>query len=149
MYWISSHGETTGGDLPPLGLGMWLTTPHHKEKQVNYDWMDSLYKQPKWQNMDMRFGTWHIRTLYGGGGDSLMTFSRELSRYRLDLVGVQEVRWEGNGTVPLGEYTFSMVRKMRTFNCVQVFLYIRESYHCYQLHTKCYQISFYHSYIHT
>jgi hypothetical protein len=24
----------------------------------------------------------------------------------LDLVGVQEVRWEGDGTEPAGEYTF-------------------------------------------
>jgi exonuclease III len=58
--------------------------------------------------MDMRFGTWNIRSLYRVG--SLMTISRELSRYRLDLVGVQEVRWEvrweGSGTVPTGEYTF-------------------------------------------
>jgi hypothetical protein len=38
---------------------------------------------------------------------TLMTVSRELSRYRLDLVGVQEVRWEGSGTAPAGEYTFS------------------------------------------
>jgi hypothetical protein len=35
-----------------------------------------------------------------------MTVSRELARYRLDLVGVQEVRWEGGGTEPAGEYTF-------------------------------------------
>jgi hypothetical protein len=35
-----------------------------------------------------------------------MTVSRELSRYRLDLVGVQEVRWEGSGTAPAEEYTF-------------------------------------------
>jgi exonuclease III len=35
-----------------------------------------------------------------------MTVSRELSRYRLDLVGVQEVRWEGGGTTPAGEHTF-------------------------------------------
>jgi hypothetical protein len=35
-----------------------------------------------------------------------MTVSRELSRYRLDLVGVQEVRWDGSGTVPAGEYIF-------------------------------------------
>jgi hypothetical protein len=35
-----------------------------------------------------------------------MTVSRELSRYRLDLVGVQQVRWEGSGTVLAGEYTF-------------------------------------------
>jgi hypothetical protein len=37
----------------------------------------------------------------------LMTVSGELSRNRLDLVGVQEVRWEGSGTVPAGEYIFS------------------------------------------
>jgi hypothetical protein len=35
-----------------------------------------------------------------------MTVSRELSRYRLGLVGVQEVRWEGSGTTPAGVYTF-------------------------------------------
>jgi hypothetical protein len=34
-----------------------------------------------------------------------MTVSRELARYKLDLVGVQEVRWEGGGTEPAGEYT--------------------------------------------
>jgi hypothetical protein len=31
---------------------------------------------------------------------------RELARYKLDLVGMQEVRWEGGGTEPAGEYTF-------------------------------------------
>jgi hypothetical protein len=37
-----------------------------------------------------------------------MTVSRELARYKLklDLVGVQEVTWEGGGTEPAGEYTF-------------------------------------------
>jgi hypothetical protein len=29
-----------------------------------------------------------------------------LARYKLDLVGVQEVRWEGGSTEPVGEYTF-------------------------------------------
>jgi exonuclease III len=46
----------------------------------------------------MRFGTWNIRSLYRV--DTLITVSRELYRYRLDLVGVQEVRWEGSGTAP-------------------------------------------------
>jgi hypothetical protein len=31
-----------------------------------------------------------------------MTVSRELARYKLDLVGVQEVRWESSGTEPCG-----------------------------------------------
>jgi hypothetical protein len=49
----------------------------------------------------MRFGTWKIRNLYRVG--SLMTVSRELSRYKLDLVGVQEVRWEVSGIASAGE----------------------------------------------
>jgi hypothetical protein len=35
-----------------------------------------------------------------------MTVSRKLSKYMLDLVGVQNVRWEGSSTEPAGEYTF-------------------------------------------
>jgi hypothetical protein len=54
--------------------------------------------------MDMIFGTWNVRSLYRVG--SLMTVSRELARYKLDLMGVQEVRWEGSGNEPTGDYTF-------------------------------------------
>jgi hypothetical protein len=32
--------------------------------------------------------------------------SEEPSKYRFELVGVQEVNWEGSGTEPAGEYTF-------------------------------------------
>jgi hypothetical protein len=52
----------------------------------------------------MRFGTWNVRSLYRAG--SLKTVSRELARYKLNLVGVQEVTWEGGGIEPAGEYTF-------------------------------------------
>jgi hypothetical protein len=52
----------------------------------------------------MIFGIWNVRSLYKAG--SLMTVSRELSKYELDLVEVQEVRWEGGGNEPAGEYTF-------------------------------------------
>jgi hypothetical protein len=61
--------------------------------------MDFFDKGPRQRNTDMRFGIWNIRSLYRVG--SLMTVSRELSRYRLDLVGVQE----GSSTIPAGEYT--------------------------------------------
>jgi hypothetical protein len=54
--------------------------------------------------MDLRIGLWDVRSLYKVG--SLITVSRELSKYRLDLVGVQEVRWEGGGIEPAGEYTY-------------------------------------------
>jgi exonuclease III len=52
----------------------------------------------------MRFGTWNVRSLYRSG--SLKTVARELAKYKLDLVGVQEVRWDKEGTVRAGEYTF-------------------------------------------
>jgi hypothetical protein len=64
--------------------------------------------------MDLRYGMGNVRSLYRVG--SLMTVSRELARYKLDLVGVQEVRWEGGGTEPTGEYTFFMEREMRIMN---------------------------------
>jgi hypothetical protein len=51
----------------------------------------------------MRFGTWNLRSLYRSG--SFMTVARELARYILDLVGVQEVRWDKGGTVRAGECT--------------------------------------------
>jgi hypothetical protein len=34
-----------------------------------------------------------------------MAILREMSKYKLDLVGVQEVRWEGD-VIEAGEYTF-------------------------------------------
>jgi hypothetical protein len=54
--------------------------------------------------MDMRFVTWKIKRLYKVS--SLISVTRELSQYRLDLVTVQEVRWEGSGAKPAGKYTF-------------------------------------------
>ena len=35
-----------------------------------------------------------------------MAAARELARYKLDLVGVQEVRWEKEGTLKAGDYSF-------------------------------------------
>jgi hypothetical protein len=40
-----------------------------------------------------------------------MRVAKELSKYKLDLVRVQEIRWDRGGTEPAGEYTFSMERK--------------------------------------
>jgi exonuclease III len=54
--------------------------------------------------MDMRFGTWNVRSMYRAG--SLRVVAEEISKYKLDLVGLQEVRWGGGGTETAGEYTF-------------------------------------------
>jgi hypothetical protein len=65
--------------------------------------MDSLDKRPKLKKMDMRFGTWNVRSLYRAG--SFMTVVKEISIYKLDLVGVQVI-WDRGVTEPAGEYTF-------------------------------------------
>jgi hypothetical protein len=41
---------------------------------------------------DMRFGIWDVRSLYRSG--SLITVARELAGYKLDLLGIEEVRWD-------------------------------------------------------
>ena len=49
-------------------------------------------------------GTWNVRSLYRAG--SIQAAARELARYKLDLVGVQEVRLDKGGTVRAGDYNF-------------------------------------------
>jgi hypothetical protein len=66
--------------------------------------MDSLDKQLKLKKEDMRFRTWNVRSLYRAG--LLRTVAEEISKYKLDLVGVQEVRWDRGVTEPEGKYTF-------------------------------------------
>jgi hypothetical protein len=66
-------------------------------------WTDSLDKRPR-RKMDMRFGTWNVRSMNRAG--SLRAVGEQISKYKLDLVGVQEVRWDGGGTEQAGEYTF-------------------------------------------
>ena len=41
---------------------------------------------------DIVLGSWNVTSLYRAG--SLMAAARVLARYKLDLVGVQEVRWD-------------------------------------------------------
>ena len=53
---------------------------------------------------DIVLGTWNVRSLYRAG--SLAAVTRELARYKLDLVGVQEVRLDKGGTVRAGDYNF-------------------------------------------
>jgi hypothetical protein len=44
----------------------------------------------------------HVRSRYWSG--SLTTVAREIARYKSDLVGVQEGRWDQGGSVRAGDY---------------------------------------------
>jgi exonuclease III len=77
--------------------------------------------------MDMRFGTWNVRSLYRAG--LLRTVVEEISKFKLDLVGIQEVRWDRGGTKPAGGYKFFYGRENENHELgTGFFLYIRESY---------------------
>ncbi len=53
---------------------------------------------------DILLGMWNSRSLYRAG--SLTVAARELARRKLDVVGVQEVRWDKGGTVRGGDWNF-------------------------------------------
>jgi len=57
-----------------------------------------------WYERGLRFGTCNIRSLYRSG--LLTIVARELAKYKLDLVSVQEVRREKGSTVRAGNYIF-------------------------------------------
>jgi exonuclease III len=76
--------------------------------------------------MDMRFGTWNVRSLCRSG--SVKTVARELGKYKLDLVGVQEVRWDKRGTERAEDYTFFYGAGNEGQQLGTGFLCIRESY---------------------
>jgi exonuclease III len=52
----------------------------------------------------MRFGTWNVRSLYRVG--AIKSVVGKLEKYKSDLVGVQEVRWEGERYQTADNYTF-------------------------------------------
>ena len=66
-------------------------------------WTDTLVR-PKQRKRDMRFGTLSVRSLYRAR--SFTAAARELARYKSDLVGMQEVRWDREGSVRAGDYNF-------------------------------------------
>jgi hypothetical protein len=66
------------------------------------------------------FGTWNARSLYRSG--SITTVTRELTRYKLDLAGTQEGRWDIRSTVRPADYILSMEKKLKSSNRSRMFV---------------------------
>ena len=63
---------------------------------------------------------WNVRSLYRAGS---LTAA---ARYKLDLVGVQEVMWDREGTVRIGDCNFFYGKGNEIINWEQDFLYTTE-----------------------
>ena len=64
---------------------------------------DNPFVQSKQLKRDIRFSTRNVRSLCRSGS---LSDSCQGIRYRLDLMGVQEVRWDKGCTVRVGDYIF-------------------------------------------
>ena len=53
-----------------------------------------------------RFGSWDVRSIYKAFSLTAAAAARESARYKLDLMCVQESRWDKGGTVRAGDYNF-------------------------------------------
>jgi hypothetical protein len=84
----------------PLTVKIFIVTTFFKAPRT---WNDSLARPKQWKK-DLRFGTWNVRSLCRLG--AIRSVVGELEKYKLDLVAVQEVRWEREGYQTADNYTF-------------------------------------------
>jgi hypothetical protein len=52
----------------------------------------------------MRYGAWNVRRLYRSS--SLTTAARELAKYKLDIMGVHDVRWDIRCNATAADFVF-------------------------------------------
>jgi hypothetical protein len=97
IYRISSRGGREGMFIQLEGWARYLqlltlkTGLIMKRIHVSQAWTEPLVRPKQWKR-DVRFSTWNVRSLCRSG--SLPTVARELARYKLDLLGAQEVSWD-------------------------------------------------------
>ena len=105
----------TKGSPSAWGLGDVLTIPLRKMYHVtkrsdrNRTRTDRLVRLQQTKT-DMRFGTWYFTSHYRSGSLTAAA-ARELARYKLYLLGVQEFKWDKCGTVREEDYNFFYVKE--------------------------------------
>jgi len=81
-------------------------------------WTDLLVRHKEWKS-DVRFGAWNVGSLYRSG--SITAAARELTRCKLDLAGVKEVKRDKEGTVTLEIIFFSVEKETKVINRNTIF----------------------------
>jgi hypothetical protein len=75
--------------------------------------IDPLVRPKQWKR-DLRFGTWHVRSLYRSG--SFTAIARELARNELDLVGVLKLGGTKGEQYEQGLYFFTIEKENKVIN---------------------------------
>jgi len=82
---------------PGWGLGVRLTTSPHKKSVVSkpYDRPRNVMNTKRRKRiMDLTFGTWNVQTMLQPG--KVMEVADEVLKQGIDLVALQEIRWQGH-----------------------------------------------------
>ena len=115
-----------------IGLGKVLTTPHHKNWPCYKT--DTVSSGLNWSfgatsRMEEGHKMWYVECKGACIGQVQLTAAaRELARGKLDLVGVQEVRWEKGGMVWAGSCILFMEKATKIINWEWNFLFTSEYY---------------------
>jgi hypothetical protein len=88
------------GPISPHSKRILIVTKYFKMLQT---WTDSYVLPKRWKNYVI-YGTCEVRCLYRVG--VIKSVVGELEKYKLDLMGVQEVRWEGERYQRVDNYIF-------------------------------------------
>jgi len=92
--------------LPGWGLGVRLTTLPRKKlivtKPYNKPW-NVMNTRRRQRTTDLTFGTWKVQTMLQPG--KMMERADEVLKLGIDLVALQEIRWQGHGEINNKNFT--------------------------------------------
>jgi exonuclease III len=53
---------------------------------------------------DLIMATWNVKTMLIPG--KMQEISKEIMKYKIDIIAIQEIRWQGKGRIDKLDYTF-------------------------------------------
>ena len=81
-----------------------VTRPEYEHKPVGYNGKQTKHdKRIKRRILDLFLAIWNIRTLLQPG--KMKELSMELLKYKIDVVALQEIRWNGKGQIDKKDYS--------------------------------------------
>ena len=92
---------------PPVwGLGVRLTTSPCEKRLVTKPYnkpRNAINTRLRQRHTDLTFGTWNVQTMLQPG--KMMEIADEVLKLGIDLVALQEIRWQGQGEINKKNFT--------------------------------------------